>query len=91
MIASIPINWFFTVSIAELIGSTQWITWLLRTVNLVVFTGVGIAMIDVFGRVMQSLEPSRGRTPTWWLVVVGMIGTELFYVFGLFDFVVASG
>ena len=87
MIASIPINWFFTVSIHELVTNPDWVRNLVRFVNFAVFTGVGVAMFDVFGRVMQSVEPSRGRTPTWWLVVVGTIGAELFYAFGLFDFV----
>jgi hypothetical protein len=55
-------------------------------VNLVVFTGVGLSMSDVFGRVMAALEPERGRLPLWWLGVVGAIGSELFYAFGLFQF-----
>src|SRR5262245_58488775 len=89
MIASIPINWFFTVSLGELIpawGGSVWVARLVLLVNLTVFTGVGVAMIDVFGRVMQSAEPRRGRGPTWWLAVVGAIGGELFYAFGLFQF-----
>ncbi len=55
-------------------------------VNLVVFAGVGVAMIDVFARVMRALEPARGRMPAWWLALVGAIGGELFYAFGLFRF-----
>src|SRR5687768_9334290 len=51
MIASIPINWFFTAAVP--------IPWFVLLVNLVVFTGVGIAMIDVFSRVMEKLEPER--------------------------------
>jgi hypothetical protein len=85
MIASVPINWFFTAAIPALpfpLSVPFWI-WL---VNIVVFTGVGVAMIDVFGRVMQKLEPSRGRAPVWCLALVAVIGTELFYAFGLFDF-----
>jgi hypothetical protein len=81
MIASIPITWFFTVAVT---GRYQPLIVLL--VNLVVFTGVGVAMIDVFSRVMERLEPSRGKSPAWWLVLVGAIGAELFYAFGLFDF-----
>ncbi len=88
MIASIPINWFFTVSIPEVFANPTWVHNLVRFVNFAVFTGVGVAMFDVFGRVMGAVEPSRGRTPTWWLVVVGTIGAELFYAFGLFDFIV---
>jgi len=55
-------------------------------VHLVVFTGVGVAMTDVFSRVMQSLEPERGRLPALWLLLVGAIGGELFYAFDLFQF-----
>ncbi|HEV3165865.1 MAG TPA: hypothetical protein VGZ22_17685 [Isosphaeraceae bacterium] len=86
MIASIPINWFFTVSLPGIV-STAWVPAAVRLVNLVVFTGVGVSMSDVFGRVMARLEPDRGRLPLWWLLVVGAIGTELFYAFGLFQFV----
>lgn len=78
MIASIPINWFFTVAIPH--------PGFILLVNLVVFAGVGIAMIDVFGRCMARLEPQRGRLPVWWLALVGAIGGELFYFFGLFNF-----
>ena len=78
LMASIPINWFFTVAVP--------IGWFALLVNLVVFTGVGVAMVDVFCRVMERLEPARGRAPGWWLALVGAIGGELFYAFGLFDF-----
>lgn len=87
MIASIPINWFFTVALADLI-EPGWLPAAVRAVNLVVFAGVGVAMSDIFGRVMRALEPSRGRIPLWWLAVVSIIGTELFYAFGLFRFAV---
>ena len=90
LVASIPINWFFTVAIPDLFTDPAWVRSLVRLVNFAVFTGVGVAMLDVFGRVMQAVEPSRGRIPTWWLAVVGAIGGELFYAFGLFDFVVRS-
>jgi hypothetical protein len=86
MIASIPINWFFTVAFADLVANPAHVTWLVRAVNLVVFTGVGVCMTDIFGRVMQVLEPDRGRAPVLWLAVVTAIGAELFYAFGLFQF-----
>jgi hypothetical protein len=54
--------------------------------NLIVFTGVGVSMIDVFRRVMLRLEPQRPVAPVWWLLLVGTIGSELFYFFGLFEF-----
>lgn len=78
MIASIPINWFFTVAVP--------VPWFVLLVNLAVFTGVGVAMVDVFCRVLESLEPARGRVPAWWLLLVGSIGGELFYAFQLFRF-----
>jgi hypothetical protein len=78
LMASIPINWFFTVAVP--------VGWFVLLVNLVVFTGVGAAMVDVFCRVMERLEPARGRAPGWWLALVGAVGGELFYAFGVFDF-----
>ena len=78
MIASIPINWFFSVAVPH--------SGFVLFINLTVFAGVGVAMIDVFNRVMRRLEPLREATPTWWLLIVGAIGSELFYSFGLFDF-----
>jgi hypothetical protein len=86
MIASIPINWFFTAALADLVTNHNHVVWLVRGVNLVVFTGVGVAMTDIFGRVMQVLEPERGRWPVLWLGVVAAIGGELFFAFGLFQF-----
>ena len=78
MLASIPINWFFTAAVPH--------SGFVLLINLVVFTGVGVAMIDVFRRVMQKLEPHRDVTPMWWMVLIGVIGTELFYFFGVFNF-----
>jgi hypothetical protein len=90
MIASLPINWFFTVALSDLVADPSRVSWLVRAVNLVVFTGVGVAMTDIFGRVMEALEPDRGRWPVIWLAVVAAIGGELFYAFGLFQFAVGS-
>src|SRR5262249_44958265 len=78
MIASIPINWFFTATIPH--------PFIVLVVNLIVFTGVGVSMTDVFRRVMLRLEPSRKVAPLWWLGIVTVIGSELFYFFGLFHF-----
>ncbi len=78
MLASIPVNWFFTSAIPN--------TTFVLLVNLVVFAGVGISMTDVFRRVMLRLEPNRNTSPTWWLILVAAIGTELFYCFRLFEF-----
>ena len=50
---------------------------------------IGVSMIDVFRRVMCRLEPERqGIYPVWWLCLVGAIGSELFFHFGLFTFTV---
>jgi hypothetical protein len=78
LIASIPINWFFTVAIPA--------PWFVLLINLVVFTGVGVSMVDVFARVMAGLEPARGRAPALWLGLVAAIGGELYYAFDLFHF-----
>jgi len=75
MMASIPINWFFTVAIP--------VPWFIRLENLVVFTGVGVCMTDVFSRVMAALDPERGRLPAWCMVLVGALGIEFSYAFGL--------
>jgi hypothetical protein len=81
MIASVPLNWFFLVALPYPAVAL--------VVNLVIFTGVGVAMIDVFRRVMERLEPARGLAPVWWLAL-GAIGSELFYAFGLFNFFTQS-
>jgi hypothetical protein len=78
MLAAIPVAWFFTVALP--------FAPVVLAVHLAVFATVGVAMIDVFCRVMERLEPSRGRLPAWWLGLVGAIGGELFYAFGLFQF-----
>jgi hypothetical protein len=78
MIAAIPIAWFLSIALPYKA--------VVLVVHLAVFTAVGIAMIDVFCRVIESVEPSRGRAPAWWLLLVGAIGGELFYAFNLFQF-----
>jgi hypothetical protein len=79
MIAAIPVSWFFSLALADYPA-------IALLVHLLVFAAVGVAMIDVFCRVMERLEPRRGRLPGWWLLLVGAIGSELFYAFGLFHF-----
>jgi len=79
MIASIPVAWFFSVALPTHGG-------VILLIHLAVFAAVGVAMIDVFCRVLAALEPNRGKTPGWWLLLVGAIGGELFYAFGLFQF-----
>jgi hypothetical protein len=83
MIAAIPVAWFFTVALPY--------PSVILLVHLAVFTVVGVAMIDVFCRMVETLEPRRGRQPAWVLALVGAIGGELFYAFGLFKFTALSG
>jgi len=78
MIAAIPVAWFFTLALPYPVA--------LLLVHLAVFAAVGVAMVDVFCRVIERLEPGRGRAPAWWLTLVGAIGGELFYALGLFRF-----
>ncbi|HQU45934.1 MAG TPA: hypothetical protein PK867_24180 [Pirellulales bacterium] len=86
LIASVPINWFFSVAVpslpAELVGP-RWAAWLVAAVNWLVLIGVGVAMADVFCRIVERLEPTRGRQPGWILLLVGAIGFQMAYVFGL--------
>jgi hypothetical protein len=79
MLASVPINWFFTLTL-------PWteVRWL---VNIVVFAGVSFCMSDVFLRVMRELEPDRSHFFAYlWLALLGVIGAELFYLFDIFNF-----
>jgi hypothetical protein len=78
LLASIPIVWFFTIAVSNIL--------VLLAVHLAVFAGVGVAMADVFSRVLERLEPRRGRLPAWWLLLVGVLGAELFHALGLFSF-----
>jgi len=55
MIASIPINWLFSTAVP--VGT------FVLLINLVIFAGVGVAMCDVFRRVMERIEPSRPHPP----------------------------
>ena len=52
---------------------------LVLLVHLIVFTSVGIAMIDVFSRVMEQLEPQRGRILG--AEIVGQDAGELIHAF----------
>jgi len=85
MIASIPITWFFTVALNALPFIESAHPYIL-IVNLIVFTGVGVSMVDVFQRVIARLEPQRGTSPAIWLLLVAAIGSELMYFFDLFSF-----
>jgi hypothetical protein len=79
MLASVPINWFFTLALPN--TATRLL------VNLAVFTGVGICMTDVFLRALRTLDTERPQTfGRLWIVLLGIIGTELFILFGVFSF-----
>jgi hypothetical protein len=77
LLAALPVGWFLSVALEDLPS-------LVLATHLAVFSAVGVAMIDVFCRVIERLEPRRGRAPAWWLLLVGAIGAELFYAFDLF-------
>ena len=83
LIAAIPVAWFFTAALPQKVV-------ILLVVHVAVFASVGVAMADVFSRVMERLEPHRGRKPAWWLLLVGVLGGELFHALGLFDFFLRS-
>lgn len=86
--ASVPIYWLVRVAVPELpfVADRPVVVNLALTgINLLVFTGVGVAMIDVFNRVLLRLEPRRESAPNWYLLLVGLIGGQLFLIFGLFD------
>jgi hypothetical protein len=79
MLASVPVNWFFSLALPY--PETR------LAVNLLVFTGVGVCMSDVFLRVMKALEPERSNLyALLWLALVGVIGGELMVLFDVFSF-----
>lgn len=77
MLAGVPIAWFFSIAVDG------------RDVHLLIhalsFAGVGVCMADVFLRVMAALEPEGGTGfRIGWLMLLGVIGLELFIVFNVF-------
>lgn len=84
MLASVPIGWFFAVALPDLPAISPQISGrILMGVNALVMVGVSVSMCDVFGRVMERLEPAGGKRPMWYLGLVGLIGLQLCYLFGL--------
>ncbi len=78
MLASVPINWFFGITLPH--EATRLI------VNLVVFAGVSVSMVDVFLRIMKALEPARSRLfALVWLGLVAVIGGELMILLKVFS------
>ena len=79
MLAGAPVNWFF--------GLAAGLPAVRILVNLAIFAGVGVAMADVFLRTMTAADEGHGYVlPITWLLLLSTIGTELFVLFGLFDF-----
>jgi hypothetical protein len=77
MLASAPIRWFFGLTLPyPAVG---------LAVDLVVFAGVGVSMLDVFLRAMRALEPTRNRLfALLWLALVAVIGGELLVLLRVF-------
>lgn len=70
LLAAVPVVWFFGVTVPA--------PWVRMSINVVVFAGVGVAMVDTFTRIMSALEPGSGRSYALvWLALVGVIGGEL--------------
>ena len=85
LLASVPISWFFSTALPDIPGlDAHGARLLVLGINLIVFAGVGFSMMDVFGRIMERIDPAAGRRPIFFLVLVGMIGSQLFYLFHLF-------
>jgi hypothetical protein len=79
MLASVPINWFFTLALPH--AAARW------AINVIVFSGVGICMTDVFLRSLLALDPESSREFGFvWVCLLAAIGTELFVLFGVFNF-----
>lgn len=77
MLASIPVLWFF-----ELCAPHAAVRLL---VTMLVFAGVGLSMSSVFLRVMNRLEGTR-LLHLAWLGLLSVVGAEMFWVVGLFNF-----
>lgn len=84
LVASVPIGGFFSIAMPSLPIPPLVAAWVVLGVNLLVFAGVGVSMSDIFCRVVARLEPERESQPTWFLLLVALIGSQLYYVFGLF-------
>ncbi len=79
MLASVPVTWFFTLALP--FEAARWL------VNIVVFTGVGFCMSDVFRRTMIAVDGDGDTLFHFvWLGLLTIVGSELFYLSGLFDF-----
>ncbi|HEX4145100.1 MAG TPA: hypothetical protein VHY91_16455 [Pirellulales bacterium] len=87
LVASVPIHWFFRVAIPAQVPELfdrETAEHIVLGVNLLVFMGVGMSMVDVFWRVITAVESRLDTQPFWFPALIGMIGGQLFYLFGLF-------
>ena len=78
MLASIPIHLLFAAVFAS-----PSVTFL---INLVIFTGVGLCAADVLLRAIDVVDPTARRFAARWLVLLGVLGAELFSLAGIFRF-----
>jgi len=78
MLASIPIHLLFAAVFAN-----ATVTFL---INLVIFTGVGLCAADVLLRSIDVVDPTARPFAVRWLVLLGVIGAELFSLAGIFRF-----
>ena len=78
LLASIPVHLFFASTLS---GHTP-----VLIVNLIIFMGVGLCGSDVLLRVVREVAPRSTGFARMWLLLLGVLGPELFLYFGLFDF-----
>lgn len=78
MLASIPVQLLFAVALPYPAVSLG--------INLVIFAGVGLSTGDVLRRVVNQVAPDSIRFAEYWLVLLGVLGPELFLLFNLFEF-----
>lgn len=78
MLAGVPVSWFFTLALPY--------SFVRVAIHLVVFAGVGIAMADVFLRIMRAVDQNESSAFSWlWLILIAVIGGELMLLLGLFN------
>jgi hypothetical protein len=78
MLASIPIHLFFAVALPYAAVTYG--------VNMIIFAGVGLCGADVLVRVIGEVDPESVDFAKLWLVLLGVLGAELFSIAGIFSF-----
>lgn len=76
MLASVPVLWFFELCLPY--------PAVRLFINLLIFGGVGLSMVEVFLRVMRALE-GRRFFHLLWMGLLALVGAEMFTLFGLFS------